>query len=109
MGNATSRKAIDNIGSQIERLMNEHDKVVGQRDELDKECRALHEENRRLKEQVKNLETELASAQVSGGLAGDENYRKKARACINRLLREVDRCIAIAENETVNSEGILKQ
>lgn len=109
MGNETSRKAIENIGRQVERLMDEHSKVVGQRDELAVECRSLREENRSLKEQVKRLETELASAQVGEGLAGDERNRKKARARINRLLREVDRCIAVAENESVNIEkGVLQ-
>lgn len=109
MGNETGRKAIENIGREVERLMTEHTKVVGQRDELAEECRTLRKDNRALKEQVKRLETELVSAQIGGGLAGDERNRKKARARINRLLREVDRCIAIAENKTVNVESNPKQ
>lgn len=93
----TSQEAIRNIASQSEKLMEEHRKVVGQRDELAAECSTLREENRSLKEQVKKLESELSSAQVSEGLAGNERNRKKARARVNRLLREVDRCIAIVE------------
>ena len=99
MGNETSRKAIENIGRQVERLMDEHNKVVGQRDELAGECRALREQNRELREQVKRLESDLAKTQLSEGLSGDERNRKKARARINRLLREVDRCIAIVGSE----------
>ena len=94
-----SKRAVDNIGRQVERLMDEHRKVSEQRDRLDGECRQLRDENRQLKEQVKRLETELTAAQVSEGLAGDERNRKKARARVNRLLREVDRCIALAGSE----------
>lgn len=103
-GNDTSRKAIENIGRQVERLMEEHRKVTAQRDELADECGGLQEENRSLKEQVKRLESELSFAQISEGLAGDERNRKKARARVNRLLREVDRCIAIAGNLETEAE-----
>lgn len=96
-----SRKAIETIDRQIGRLMEEHDKVTAQRNELAEECRSLRDENRALREQVKKLDAELALTQVSEGLAGDERNRKKARARVNRLLREVDRCIAIAGNESV--------
>lgn len=98
-GNEAGRKAIENISVQIERLMNEHRKVTSQRDTLAGECRELQAENRSLREQVKRLESELSAAQVGDGLSGDGRNRKKARARINRLLREVDRCIAIVGSE----------
>ena len=96
-GNGASRQAVENIGRQVERLIDEHRKVSRQRDQLAAECRDLREQNRSLREEVKRLESELAFAQVSEGLAGgDDKNRKKARARVNRLLREVDKCIAIA-------------
>lgn len=84
--------------------MDEHRKVTAQRDELADECGRLREQNRSLQEQVKRLESELTFTQVSEGLAGDERNRKKARARVNRLLREVDRCIALAGNLEVTEE-----
>ena len=102
-GDGAGRKAIENIGRQVGRLMDEHRKVTAQRDELANECRTLQAENRRLREEVKRLESELSTAQLSEGLAGDERSRKKARARVNRLLREVDRCIAIVGNSV---EGV---
>ena len=91
----TGKEAIASIRKQTERLISEHSKVVGQRDRLESECKTLRDENRSLREQVRRLESELTLAQVSSGLSGNENNRKKARARINRLMREVDRCIAI--------------
>lgn len=91
----TSKEAVQNIGRKVDRLIDEHRKAVGQRDALVAECRTLREENRSLREQVKKLESELSLAEVRDGLAGDGRNRKKARAHVNRLLREVDKCIAI--------------
>lgn len=94
--------AVKNIGQQVERLIEEHSKVTAQRNELAGECRQLREQNRSLQEQIKRLESELTLAQVSEGLAGDGRNRKKARARVNRLLREVEQCIAIAGSEAGN-------
>ncbi len=35
--------------------------------------------------------------QLAEGLAGGSRNREKARARVNRLMREVDKCIALAE------------
>ncbi|MCH5329755.1 MAG: hypothetical protein J1E04_02230 [Alistipes sp.] len=94
--NAAGRRAVENIDRQVGRLLKEHDRVILQRDALAAECGKLREQNRSLREEVKRLESELSAAQVVGGLTGDGGNRKRARARINRLLREVDRCIAVA-------------
>lgn len=100
---AASRMAVERIDRQVGRLIDEHRRVTLQRDELAGECRSLREQNRELREQVRRLESELSAAQVSGGLAGDERSRKRARARVNRLLREIDRCIAIVGSESAES------
>lgn len=91
----TSKEAIANIGRLVGRLIEEHRLVAAHRDELVSECTSLREENRSLREQVKRLESELALMQLGEGLAGNSRNRDKARARVNRLMREVDRCIAI--------------
>lgn len=93
-----SKETIDNIGKQVGRLIDEHRKVTRQRNALADECKSLREENRSLQEQIKSLKAELSLARLSSGFGGDEHNRKQARARINRLLREVDRCIALAGN-----------
>ena len=92
------KEAIRIIARQTERLMEEHGKAVSQRNALNAECLTLREENRRLQERIKELESELTLAHLNAGLSGDASSRKRARARINRLMREVDRCIAIAGN-----------
>ena len=58
---------------------------------------ALRAEKRSLEERVRELDAELARMQLAEGLAGGSRNREKARARVNRLMREVDKCIALAE------------
>ena len=95
----TSKEAISDIGRLAGKLIEEHRLVSAHRDELAAECTSLREENRSLKEQVKRLESELSLMQLGEGLAGNSRNREKARARVNRLMREVDRCIAIASRK----------
>ena len=43
----------------------------------------------------RELDAELARMQLTEGLAGGGRNREKARARVNRLMREVDKCIAL--------------
>ena len=42
-----------------------------------------------------DLDAELARVELSEGLAGKSPDREKAKARVNRLMREVDKCIAL--------------
>ena len=88
---------ISNIEGRVRQLMDDHRRVselcaslTGQRD-------ALRAEKRSLEERVRELDAELARMQLAEGLAGGSRNREKARARVNRLMREVDKCIALAE------------
>ena len=94
---------ISNIEGRVRQLMDDHRRVselcaspsglrtvTAQRD-------ALRAEKRSLEERVRELDAELARMQLAEGLAGGSRNREKARARVNRLMREVDKCIALAE------------
>lgn len=94
------KQVIEDIERQISRLMDEHRRASQSRDELASECLSLKKENRELQERIKALESELSLMELSAGLAaGDNRNRDKARARVNRLMREVDRCIAIVSKK----------
>ena len=48
-----------------------------------------------LQERIRELDGELSRMQLTVGLAGESRNREKARARVNRLMREVDKCIAL--------------
>jgi len=56
---------------------------------------SLKAENRTLQERIRELDGELSRMQLTEGLAGGSRNRDKARARVNRLMREVDKCIAL--------------
>ncbi|MEG1621882.1 MAG: hypothetical protein RR330_00765 [Alistipes sp.] len=55
----------------------------------------LKVEKRTLQEQIRAMDHELSRLQLSAGLAGGGSDKTKARARVNRLMREVDKCIAL--------------
>lgn len=93
------KESIEKLAEQVRLLIEEHRLKSELCDRLTAECRDLKEENRSLQERVKQLDSELATAQLGVGLAGDNGNTAKARARVNRLMREVDRCIAIVKQQ----------
>ena len=60
---------------------------------------SLKEEKRALEQRVRDLDHELSKLQLSEGLAGGGADKEKARARVNRLMREVDKCIALLNKQ----------
>jgi polyhydroxyalkanoate synthesis regulator phasin len=90
---------IDAIKVKIDRLIADnttlradHAKVVQQRDRARSENRELTEHIARLEKRVRVLE--LREGMTGGAMATSEDT-KAARARVNRLMREVDKCIAL--------------
>ena len=89
------KSVIGNIEARVRRLMDEHRKATVLCAELTAQRDSLRAENRSLQEKVRELDAELSRMQLTEGLAGESRNREKARARVNRLMREVDKCIAL--------------
>ena len=85
------------IAAQVERLIKAHATLAKACSALTAERDALREENKTLKLQIREQQQQLAHLQLSDGLSGGNADKEQARARINRLLREVDRCIALLD------------
>ena len=72
------------------RLRKECADLVGERDKL-------RSDNRALQQQVGELQQRISLLELGEGFGGtqDEAAKKRAKAQINRLMREIDRCIAL--------------
>ena len=77
-------------------------KLIEQNVRLERECAELikerdktKSENRRLQEEMQRMEHRLSLLEMSSGMSGDDKEVKRARQQINRLVREIDRCIAL--------------
>lgn len=91
------KSVITNLGMRIRQLIDDHRRLSGVCGELTAECRRQKTANRVLQEQIRELESELARMQLTAGLAGDKQNKEKARTRVNRLMREVDKCIALLD------------
>ncbi len=98
------KSVIADLGSRIRRLIDDHRRLSELRADLEAQCSALKAENRSLQERVRRLDAELSRRQLAEGLAGGDSDREKARARINRLMREVDRCIALLDRREQTGE-----
>lgn len=97
-----STAIIESIEKKVERLIADNRKLRGDRERLDASREKLREENRRLAAKAAELERRVAVLELREGFAGetvDRTSTKTARARVNRLMREVDRCIALLNKE----------
>ena len=89
------KSVITNIEARVRQLIDDHKRLSDLCAELTAQRDTLRSEKRTLEERVRELDAELARMQLTEGLAGGGRNREKARARVNRLMREVDKCIAL--------------
>ena len=89
------KRVITNLEALVRRLIDEHRKSSGTVRELTAERDSIKAENRALRERVRSLEKDLARKELTEGLTGRSSDRDKAKARVNRLMLEVDKCIAL--------------
>ena len=84
------KSVITNIEARVRQLIDDHKRLSDLCAELTAQRDTLRSEKRTLEERVRELDAELARMQLTEG-----RNREKARARVNRLMREVDKCIAL--------------
>ena len=92
------QQIVSALAEKISRLIAENDRLERQQASLEADVAKLRNENRALREKLNATEKQVALQSLSEGLAGgaaDSTSRKRARAQVNRLMREIDRCIAL--------------
>ncbi len=114
----SGKVVVDSIAKNVARLIGENRRLRGEVEKIGASREKLREENRRLAAEVSELERRLTvkelAADFGGGGIGSEGGRagvsggsadmnnrstKVARARVNRLLREVDKCIGLLNKE----------
>ncbi len=87
---------------EVERLIADHERVSRQCRELTKERDKLLGEKYRLEERVREQDTRIKSLELAEVMRGGDGNVERAKARVNNLLREVDRCIALIKQEQDN-------
>ncbi|MBR5133250.1 MAG: hypothetical protein IKV29_04010 [Alistipes sp.] len=87
---------------EVERLIADHERVSRECRELTKERDKLLGEKHRLEERVREQDTRIKSLELAEVLRGGDGNVERAKARVNSLLREVDKCIALIKQEQDN-------
>ncbi len=91
------RGDINDIRSDIARLIALYEAEKQRADALDGRLAAAGDEIRRYKEQITELNLQIDNQRLMSAFLGEGN-REEAKERIGGLIREIDRCIKLLEN-----------
>lgn len=92
------QQIVNSLAEKVSRVIAENSRLEQQQASLEADLKRLRSENRTLREKLDAMERRVALQSLGEGLTGgatDDAARKRARAQVNRLMREIDRCIAL--------------
>lgn len=95
----TNKEIIDALTADVHKLMQQHAETAEQlRKALETNVKQA-QKIRSLQEEAKANKEEMARLRLGSALEKGSGDKSAARAQVNRLLREVDKCIALISNE----------
>lgn len=91
------QQVVNSLAEKVGRVIEDNTRLRKECAELVAERDKFRGENRQLREKINELQRKLSLLELGEGFGGtqDEAAKKRARAQINRLMREIDRCIAL--------------
>ena len=94
----TSKDTVKTLVADVERLMKLHESAMAEVVALREKSNEQSQTIRSLQEQLRDAKAEVKKAALHAAIAGSVSNKAAARSHINRLLREVDKCIAMVSN-----------
>lgn len=92
------QQVVNSLIEKVERVIEENTRLQAVAAKAVDERDKVRSENKELKARISKLEERVKLLELGEGLTGGVNTeasRKKARGQINRLMREIDNCIAL--------------
>lgn len=86
---------VASLTEKVGRLIEQNVRLERERADLIEQRDKVKRENRRLQEEMQQMEHRLSLLEMGNGMSGNDKEVKRARQQINRLVREIDRCIAL--------------
>lgn len=97
MDDSRKNSVVEQLTTRVEQLIARYNAANERNNEIEKLLANEQERSAVLQNRVDELQKELTFAQMATCISGDEQGEesKRAKSYINRLLREVDECIAL--------------
>ena len=93
-----SKEIIEALTADMERLMKLHNSAMEEVATLREKSSEQSAKIRTLQEQLREAKAEAEKASLRAAIAGSVSNKAAARSHVNRLLREVDKCIEMVSN-----------
>ncbi len=89
---------LENIKASIERLIAAYERLKVENDALRENIGQIRLQNEDYRKQITELEKQIDNLKLSGAILGGDPARSgKGKESIDRLIREIDRCISLME------------
>lgn len=88
---------IEKFESNIRRLIDERNTLLEENRELQTRLGIKDEDLRQAHKEILDLRNEYMLLETAGGISGsdDDESREKSRNHLNKLVREIDKCLAL--------------
>ncbi len=106
--NSAPQSVVQKVESRVDQLLADHRRLSEQNRDLMELRDNLQATKREMQERIATLERELALSELKGGLVAATKNNSRARAYVNRLMREVDHCITLISSPGGNLEEGVK-
>lgn len=89
---------VEHIKSKIASLIEINTKLKERLKGISYENSKLSKENLELKQKIKALNEKIEALTLANGLSGDIEAQKEAQAKVKKILREINNCITLINN-----------
>lgn len=86
---------VESLGRKVTKILDENRKLKAEARKLVAERDKLFRQKREAEQQIQLLEKRIKTLETAGGFLGNRTDRRTARQRVNKLLREIDGCIAL--------------
>ncbi len=89
---------LQNIKANIEKLIEAYEASAAENAALAQKLSASEQKNEDYKKQIIELEQKIDSLRLTGAMLGVSENKNEAKRRIDKLIREIDKCISLMED-----------
>lgn len=90
-----NKALIDSLARKVAGLIDDNRRLRGELGRLTGENDRTVRQRREAEEKIRLLEKRIKTLETAGSFVGNRDDNRAARLRVNKLLREIDRCIAL--------------
>lgn len=90
-----SKKIVESLKKKVAKIIDDNRSLRQEVNRLTEDYARTVREKRACEESVRRLNRRIEALEIREGLSGNHENRRIARLRVNKLLREIDKCLAL--------------